>query len=109
VNQVLGETVSFLGIKDDEILHRPTKGLGQIPWGGNTATGEKVFQINPKSASQWQDVLNMEEVSQLECILKQQMQWLEYSFATDIKNCKIPMRVKLENFLREIRFNLKHI
>ena len=94
--EILKEIVGFLGIRDDDILRKPTH--NGIPWVGNSMFNDKFTEISSKPTGRWKLILNPGEVSTIEAVCGAQMKKMGYS---------IQGSVPLVTYLRLVKWNLK--
>lgn len=79
---VMRSIASFLDVKFDPILLQPTKGFGQVPWGGNAKEGGKRFGVFQAPTVKRNSGLTVEEIAGIENLLVSEMDHLSYARVT---------------------------
>jgi hypothetical protein len=108
LEQQLQRVTSFLNIRDEPSLRKPTKGHGEIPWGGNAATGTKRFRVHQKRTKKWESELSDAEVRALEALLRKEMAGMDYTPANNIEWLKPGLTATIGQFLRELQFRVRY-
>jgi hypothetical protein len=105
----ISQVVAFLNIQDSEILRKPTKGLGKVTWGGNSATGEQTYHVHKASLDRWKSFLNEDEIGKIENTLRKEMICVGY----EVMNVVSPLRrdyvLVLKKFLRGVNFSITRL
>lgn len=82
---VMESVARFLGIDFLPCLLSPTKGFGRVPWGGNSADGEKHKRVVQDASNQWAHILSNQEVSAIEGLLHKEMQAVGYALSQPVQ------------------------
>lgn len=94
--ECLQEIIAFLGIRDDDILRKPTN--NGIPWAGNSMFNDKFTGISSKPTGRWKLILSADEVNVIEAVCGGNMKKMGY---IDQGN------VSLKAYLQLLKWNLK--
>ena len=107
-DQEVKRLAEFLGISNDSILAKPTKGGGFFPWKGN-AVSTKFDGISSDRVGLWRQGLNERDLVILEMLLQEEMKQLGYERITHTspQNLVVSAPYQLLLVLRRTRARLK--